>query len=633
MIYKNKQPYFFEVNQIYLYSKTGYLILQHCEDYIYNDISYINIRKILPIIVKNLCKMNSKNHKDIIFNIFIYGNVNILMLNIKCTNIISIAVLSQRTNIKLIKFFLLKLTLSFLNYLNMNHCISLFNLYTKMYENFLISPLIKHFSLNIKHLFRRCVLYINNISYKSYYLVDLSTDNIIFSGQSLYKSYICEEIKMPDKAIWKEILFHSHKLKNDYILKNGNLLKIANIEDFFVKLEYRSTFPRITFVIKFLPLLEGLALVHQYKQPRLSRYDGDVGKGYRELDISYGYYYTEGSVFKEKNNECDCLLNGHELLVNINYYFMECLMCNLSTMGFFIAGEIEKIYFSKEVLTRINQCINKYILSKRLRIVEDITYGDYVNLNKIIIAALYEDYIQSNDAENEVKQTKLFHNQTEDLVEKLYLKNFPDSMRISQFLALDTLFKSEEISKFVNKEDLSMNLSINDGKEGQFVDHIKYKYNTKETPERKYGFHYLHGTKENRELVDLVEDNFSFYENVGMFRNSIYGVCYPMLYKKSLVSPEYQSMTIYYNNIDNSLNQAELINIKKNYLDNDNKENDNLFDTDLSDISSGVKYYGSSRNKIINCNKRLNSVEQLQSLNDYKLPSLNKTPVSILNVK
>jgi hypothetical protein len=65
----------------------------------------------------------------------------------------------------------------------------------------------------------------------------------------------------------------------------------------FVKLECTSTYPRLTFIIKFLPILKGLTIIHIYSQNKLSRNpdsgnnnttDNPMSKGYREIDILYG---------------------------------------------------------------------------------------------------------------------------------------------------------------------------------------------------------------------------------------------------------------------------------------------------------------------------------------------------------
>jgi hypothetical protein len=53
----------------------------------------------------------------------------------------------------------------------------------------------------------------------------------------------------------------------------------------------------LTFIIKFLPILKGLTIIHIYSQNKLSRNpdvgnnnttDNPMSKGYREIDILYG---------------------------------------------------------------------------------------------------------------------------------------------------------------------------------------------------------------------------------------------------------------------------------------------------------------------------------------------------------
>jgi hypothetical protein len=60
-----------------------------------------------------------------------------------------------------------------------------------------------------------------------------------------------------------------------------------------VKLECTSTYPRLTFIIKFLPILNGVSIVHVYSQKKLSRMidnsDNNItAKNYKEIDILYG---------------------------------------------------------------------------------------------------------------------------------------------------------------------------------------------------------------------------------------------------------------------------------------------------------------------------------------------------------
>ena len=65
-----------------------------------------------------------------------------------------------------------------------------------------------------------------------------------------------------------------------------------------MKFECTSTYPRLTFIIKFLPIMNGLILIHIYAQNKLSR-DLEIGanqntidnqnrKAYKEINILYG---------------------------------------------------------------------------------------------------------------------------------------------------------------------------------------------------------------------------------------------------------------------------------------------------------------------------------------------------------
>ena len=60
-----------------------------------------------------------------------------------------------------------------------------------------------------------------------------------------------------------------------------------------MKLECTSTYPRLTFIIKFLPILNGVSIVHVYSQKKLSRMTENsesnlIIKNYKEIDILYG---------------------------------------------------------------------------------------------------------------------------------------------------------------------------------------------------------------------------------------------------------------------------------------------------------------------------------------------------------
>ena len=148
-------------------------------------------------------------------------NRKIITLNISKTNVISLAVCANETKSKLVYFFLLKVVMSYLNYMKMHNCTTTYNIHSIIYETIFLSPIKNHYSLAIREVFRRYTLYINNILYKNFYLINLCNDDIILSLESIFdlntNGYM--EMKIQNKLIWNEILYHSHILKDDYIKK------------------------------------------------------------------------------------------------------------------------------------------------------------------------------------------------------------------------------------------------------------------------------------------------------------------------------------------------------------------------------------------------------------------------------
>ena len=72
------------------------------------------------------------------------------------------------------------------------------------------------------------------------------------------------------KEIWKEILLYCHHLKNDYIRKNNMMFNGIYYKNYFVKIEFKATYSRRNFIIKFLSLFNGMNLI----QNKLSIFEG-----------------------------------------------------------------------------------------------------------------------------------------------------------------------------------------------------------------------------------------------------------------------------------------------------------------------------------------------------------------------
>ena len=522
----------FDVFELFLFSKSGYLIAQNIKSKnIYNTQYY---KQIFPKLVKAIVVYQKKYNRMINHNVFFFKERKIITLDFATSNIIAIGVCPKEIKSKLLNFFLLKISMAFLNYMDMHNCKTSYNIHSIIFETLLLTPIKSHFSLAIKEVFRRYTLYINNIRYKNYYLVDLSSDDIIFSLESLYEQNTNGEVEMkiPNKLIWKEVLFHAHKLKNDYMKKNKNTFQIENLQDFYAKIEIKATYPRLIYIIKFLPLLAGMALIHEYIQTKMSRIEGNTNSGYKEYVIEYGYNFDEQNHFLTKKDE-EFLLNEPDVLINIHFFIIECLLCNLDNLQFFVFKKYIKIYFSEEILKIINKQIYSNI--KISQITDICKNKEFVHkLIEKIANRLYEEYIQINALETESKESAMIiqkDDKDETSLNKSFYLSYPDSLYISKKFTLYTIFKSGQLNEYIDQNDISLNLSSEE--EEPLIDNMnvfqalrkKKDLNKNNSPfinnnyQNNFQNNFLNNFQNNlqnvesRELMDLLNDNISIADN------------------------------------------------------------------------------------------------------------------------
>ena len=472
-----------------------------------------------PNLIQSTALCDKKRNNLINHNIYFLKQRKIITLNLGKTNVIALAVCANETKSKLVYFFLLKVIMSYLNYLKMHNCTTTYNIHSIIYETIFLSPIKNHYSLAIREVFRRYTLYINNILYKNFYLINLSNDDIILSLESIFdiNSNGYMEMKIPNKLIWSEILYHSHILKQDYIKKNKNIFQIENLQEFYTKIEIKATYPRLIYIIKFLPLIDGLALVYEYSQNKMSRFDGSEKSSYQEYNIEYGYLFDEDNNFRTRNDD-EFLLNEPDVLIHIHFYIIECLLCNLDNIDFFIFNKYQKIYISDEIL----QLVNKQIYSnvKFSQITAIVSKKEFVHqLLQKIVGELYEEYLQINSQKEQAKFSAMVNKpeKAEVSLNKLFFLSYPDSLYISKKFTLNTLFQTGQLDQLINPNDISLNLSSEE--ETSFTDDVyqtlrdKNQFNAYNDPYFYYRFHYANASKESQRLMDLLYDNVSISEN------------------------------------------------------------------------------------------------------------------------
>ena len=314
-----------------------------------------------------------------------------------------------------------------------------------------------------KIIFERRPLYIKDIRYKNYYLLDLSNDKIILSLESLHdknndKSPV---LKTSDqKKLWEELIFHSHNLKNDYIKKNSMYFNKENYQNYFVKIEYKVTYPRRNFIIKFLPLFKGMCIIHEYIQLKLSTFEAEDKKAYNEKVIIYGYDEYDNII---RNSDNRYFENEHFLLKQVHLFIIESLFCSdYSISYFFSIARKPKIYFSGEILKIIDNEVNNYIKNSN----DELLYNDPNYLNEIInkiISVLYGEYEQINNNKKILHKSSnqfLKSKSRNDLILKeiqLFDKN--KSIQITKNETLIILFNSIQYNKSIEPNDITLDLN------------------------------------------------------------------------------------------------------------------------------------------------------------------------------
>ncbi len=186
-----------------------------------------------------------------------------------------------------------------------------------IYELYFLRYIGIHFQKIYNELLKREELNQTYFKFKNLYIVDLSTGNLLLDWNSLEKIKKNKKYYRNEK-LWFELIHHSKMMMESY--KNEHRYNFTYIGSSFrfVKFECTSSFPRLTFIIKFVPLLKGLSVIHVYSQKKLSRITENSEQQlfkYKEIDLLYGSEMKTNANFDFRYSEPRMLQHIEKFLI------------------------------------------------------------------------------------------------------------------------------------------------------------------------------------------------------------------------------------------------------------------------------------------------------------------------------
>ena len=326
-----------------------------------------------------------------------------------------------------------------------------------IYDKYFLKSCILHFEKVFEFLTKKEDINLKFTKFLDLYIIDISTDILLFDlnsilyndinhNNSYYKYY-------KNKNIFKEILFHSHQLYDSYTSKHGTKFIKGDSSQRFIKVECTSTYPRILFIIKFIPVLKGIIVVHLYYQSKLSRTNNNnisinQENKYKEVDLVFGSFFGE-------NGEMDLKYVMPKKLANIEKFMEE----------FFLTTRNSDLFKLNEP-TKEFKYFNYYIIKIINSMPADLLKTPFQNIFEYIndkIKNKYKEEIENNKK----KIRKMFRiNNISDDIDKINEQSNKNTINIKKskinhdISSIDSIDKIFSIDKQFLYNELFPNTSI-----------------------------------------------------------------------------------------------------------------------------------------------------------------------------
>ena len=433
-----------------------------------------------------------------------------------------------------------------------------------IFEYYFLKSLILHFSKVFNEMFKKEDLNLKTTKFRNLYILDINTTSVILDMYKLQKRKKNKKF-FKLKNLFGEIIYHSKHMYNEYIKENEMRYNSTGSDFRFVKFECTSTYPRLLFIIKFIPILKGIAVIHVYSQKKLSRNNenniqSEQGINCKEVDLLFGSFIKDNPNFEFK-------YGAPKKLDYIEKFLEEFYITGRNNLGIFRLTSSDKKY--KYVNYSIINIINTFHMPNNVdidkifndinkKIEEDYEREKNENNNKNS-----EDTEESNDIS---KIDKLFSLNKESIYKEILNINNKNARNDNNFISISynkSLISKDngdnidkKINNLINDNELDKNININE---------------------------YINM---NSERKNLIKDENNYKINKSISKNSNF----------SLIS-------------EIKMNERCVISIKEKDKD---KEEDNKEET-----KEKISNNSSSREKELNLNELLDIVNSSKKINQY----------------
>ena len=318
-----------------------------------------------------------------------------------------------------------------------------------IFENIFLKTLIVHYQNVFYQVFKKEDLNLKQTKLKNLYIIDLNNAKILLDMnkiQGIKRKHQNKKFYKYDK-LFEEILYQSKTMYNNYIKEFNFRFSNADSDFRFVKFECTSTYPRLLFIIRFVPVLKGLAIIHVYCQKKLSRNNDnniqmEQGINCKEVDFIFGSFIRGNRNFEFK-------YGAPKKLEYIEKFMEEFFLTGRSGLNIFRINNQNKKY--KYVNYDIIKIINSFQITKNMG-VEEI-FQNYLNTLK----QLYEKDSKAKKEKKQENDENNLNNSDDDSddnkkIDKLF------SLNKETFYKVLLNIKLEEKKPQPNKQNKSINI-------------------------------------------------------------------------------------------------------------------------------------------------------------------------------